>query len=446
MNHELIIIEDGECLEQSSIKMQNNFETQEKTESSLETTCFQKEVKLEEKKNLGLKLNIKRLRAKNEKTQKTSEKKKIKLSSKKKSSLKKKKNIMPLLSINNESKQSKLSEIPKYSDISSNSTFDNLNKELKGKTENKFSILNANSEHIKTSFEQFTQNNNNIKNFAIKKIKLSIDKLKSNKDKDSQRENLNLFEILKENQIDPYKEDLVMIDISKNLENDKIRKEEFVTPNKVNFYEEHCKRFYKNDPSLLDVNSNQENANINQKKLIDQSPFKSVSIPQGFPNSSDCLYLYSHMSKALILVGFFGIVILYLQDNSINSSVSEVINNLINYWKTNLMIIVSLAIMIYYFNNKLDNSEELYRESAARMILENMKVVLESEKTNNPDIYITENDIVVYFSYQLKLNEEYIIKNIIPSIRKLADNEKCLVEEKEIINERESSKWRLSSS
>jgi hypothetical protein len=446
MNQELIIIEDGERMDSQPIKEQTNAESFEKTQFSLETNYCQERRASETNNNNSLKLNIKRFRTNKEKTQKKSEKKRIKLSNKKNSSLKKNKTSTVPSSVNLENNSRKLSEVPKYSDISSNSTFDNLHKDL---NVNKLSVLEANSDQIKTSFEQFTKSNTNniIKNFAIKKIKLSLEKLKANKEKDSQGENLNLFEILKENKIDPQKEGLVMLNISQNKDYELLKKQEFVTPNKANFYEEHCKRFYKNEPLVTNDNKNQDNLNVvNQKKLIEESPFKTISVPDGFPSPSDCLYLYSHLSKALILVGFFGMITIYLKDDMINKSVSETVNYLIEHWKTNLVIIVSLAIMIYYFNNKLDNSQELYKESVARMILENMKIVLENEKTNNPEIFITENDIVVYFSYHLKLTEEFILNSIIPLISKYVEKERSILEEKETINDKISLKWRLTSS
>jgi hypothetical protein len=446
MNQELIIIEDGERIDYQTNKEQTNAESLKKSQFSLETNNCQTRMASEINNNHSLKLNIKRFRTNKEKTQKKSEKKRIKLSNKKNSSLKKNKTLTAPSSANLEINSRKFSEVPKYSDISSNSTFDNLHKDLNG---NKFSVLEANSDQIKTSFEQFTKTNTNniIKNFAIKKIKLSLEKLKANKEKDSQGENLNLFEILKENKIDPQKEDIVMLNISHNKDKQLLNKQEFFTPNKVNFYEEHCKRFYKNEPFIINDNKNHDNLNVvNQKKPIEDSPFKTISVPNGIPSPSDCLYLYSHLSKALILVGFFGIVTIYLKDDMINTSMSETVNYLMEHWKTNLVIIVSLAIMIYYFNNRLDNSEQLYKESVARMILENMKIVLENEKSNNPQIFITENDIVVYFSYHLKLTEEFILKSIIPLISIYVEKEKSLVEEKEIVNEQESLKWRLTSS
>jgi hypothetical protein len=395
------------------------------------------------KNNQSLKLNVKRFRTLNEKTQKTTEKKKLILSIKKNPSLIKKKTSTITSSLILDQNLRKLSKVPKYSDISSNSTFDNLYKDLSGY---KYSVLESNSDQIKTSFEQLTKNNSMIKNIAIKKIKVSLDKLKAGKEKDSQKENLNLFQLLKDNKIDTRRDDVVMLNISKNNEFEFDKKEDFFTPNKVNFYEEHCKRFYKNDPAASN-NNNKNHANINVanlKNTIEDSPFKAVSVTDGFPSPSDCFYLYSHLSKALILVGFFGIVMIFLKDDSINSSISDAVNYFTKHWKTNLVIIISLAILIYYYQNKLDNSEELYKESVAKMIFGNMKIVLENEKTNNPESFITENDIIVYFSFHLKLSETYILNNIIPLISRFAENEKSLIQVNETINDKVFLKWRLT--
>jgi hypothetical protein len=79
------------------------------------------------------------------------------------------------------------------------------------------------------------------------------------------------------------------------------------------------------------------------------------------------------------------------------------------------------------------------------MIFDNMKLVLESEKCSNVDLEITEQDILTYFSFQLKVSEEYIFDTVIPLISKFANNDETLEEDRKEINGKVNHSWKLKT-
>jgi aspartate-semialdehyde dehydrogenase len=87
----------------------------------------------------------------------------------------------------------------------------------------------------------------------------------------------------------------------------------------------------------------------------------------------------------------------------------------------------------------------MYKENLAKMIYENMKMVLESEKSNQEFISITQKDIITYFTYQLKVTEDFLAYNVIPLISKMAQNDESLLEEKENSGDSLILSWKLNT-
>lgn len=367
----------------------------------------------------------------------------LKKDSNKRSSKRKRNKPFKIGALDNDQSSRRLSDVNRKSDISLNSTLNHIQKDLKDAKENKFTLLEF--KENKASINEMT-NKINSNDIIIKTIKLSLERLKAGKV--GLKENLNLFDILKTDINKVNNNTIELIDIDQTLEDRTKRKvSEFITPNKVNFYEEHSKRFYTEEvhSNMHLVEKKEELLNLNKDIcMVSESPFKLVSIPDSLMNSNDCIYLYSHMSKALLIIGFFGIIILFLQDKNINNCVGETLEYLLKFWKSNCLIIASIIIMTYYFHSKIDDNN-IYKDNLAKMIFENMKIVLESERSNETFISITQQDIITYFTYQIKVTEEFLAYNVIPLISKFAQNDATLIEEKQHKDDSFILSWRLNT-
>jgi len=425
------------------------YDLNDKTGFSLETDSCIADTKIECSKEENSKdktLSFKRLRN-NKEEHEFKRRITLKKDSNKRSS-KRKRNKSPNIGKLDGQTSNILSDVQRKSEFSLNTTIDNIQKDLKVPRENKLTLLDF--KECKDSMNEIT---NKIKSntIIIKTIKLSLDKLKTG-NKAGLKKNLNLFDLLKtdadKDKDKDIKETVTLIDIDQAL-NDKTKRKvsEFITPNKVNFYEEHKKKFYTEDSNRNVQLDDKKEGLINMNKemsIISDSPFKLVNIPESLLSSKDYIYFYSNVCKTLLIIGFFGTVILFLQDKNINNCLGETLEYLLKYWKSNFLIIASILIMIYYFHLKV-NDNNMYKENLAKMIYENMKMVLESEKSNQEFISITQKDIITYFTYQLKVTEDFLAYNVIPLISKMAQNDESLLEEKENSGDSLILSWKLNT-
>ena len=265
----------------------------------------------------------------------------------------------------------------------------------------------------------------------VKIIKFSFDKArKGNICFAIKQENLNLFELNKE----------------KIEEDDKIKcDDEFVTPNKVNFYEEHKKRFYMDTLAfnqILNKNSKIEENSETQNLKIQESPFKKVKIENKnshfMPN--DVYSVFRNLSKTLVIVGFFGTLIIYLKNPILNHNLANLID-IFNDSTKALVLVGAILLISYYMYSKNEEDCRNNEIELAKMIYDYMKLVLESEKKNNILASICENDIINYFSFDLKLKEDFLVEKIIPLISNFVKNEKLI---KEIVDvETRKLSWKL---